>query len=566
MSDEKTTQFADADSLDGSELLGIVQGGTNVQSTTYAVSNFVNTRSFVQMGAFANGGGESGVAIGYYAQAFGPNPIAIGNGAYAEGVGNIAIGYHAAAPGNGTVAIGSHVYTHGVYTVAVGAQSYTNGNYAIAVGSYARAEASCIAMGYHAKGYDSNSIAIGSYAKSYGERSIAIGQQARAQAYVSIAIGAQSYANYKSVAIGFHTIAESIYSVAIGNWTECLASYSIAIGTYTYTVGQHAVALGPYTGASGSAAIALGAYTFARQNNSVAIGTHAVAEAQNGFALGAFASVQQDYSMVIGSSSVDITQGSLVVGGYPVEFDLHPSDHYQKFVGQTVPAIAATAVWSGDGWSITVSYPGNAGNGLFAEAVPGGSADQSLSINLEGNTLVFILGTDSGGDADPTKNTIAQIAALFPSNGFSFGSTGSSDTAISSLGLTQLSGGADNTPTIILTADGSSPDSSNMPAIWASSIATLTGRVTGAGNNIFSESDDAACFVLTPQLVYRTGDGFYHFIGTPTFTLENSTEGGAEWPIPTLTIDGDTGFLDITVVNTIELVNWMGHFKFETSQ
>ena len=566
MADEKTTQFSDAETLDGTELIGIVQSGANVQSTTYTVSNFVNTRTFVQMGKYANGGGESGVAIGYYSQAFGPNPIAIGNGAYAEGVGNIAIGYHASAPNNGTVAIGAHVYTHGAYTVAVGARSYANGTYAVAVGAYANAETSCIAIGYHAKGYNSNSIGIGSYAKGYGEKAIAIGQQAQAQSYSSVAIGAQSYAQDRAVALGFHAMALSNYSVSIGNWSECLTSYGVAIGTYTYTVGQHSVAVGSYSGASGAMAIALGAYTFARQNNSVAIGAHAVADATNAFALGASASAQQSYSMVIGSGSVDAVVGSFVVSGYPVDFQLRPSDHYQKFVGQTVPVVSATAEWSGDGWTITVSYPGNAGNGLYAEAVPGGGDDQSLSINLEGNTLVIILGTDSDGDADPTKNTIAQIAALFPSNGFSFGYTGSSDTAISDLGLTALTGGADGTPTIILTADGESPDSANMLTIWEGAIATLTGRVTGAGVNIFSSSDDAASFVLTPQLVYRTGDSLYHFIGTPTFTLENSTEGAVDWPVPTLTIDGDTSFLDITVVNEIEIVNWMGHFKFETSQ
>ena len=566
MSDEKTTQFPDADTLDGTELLGIVQSGANVQSTTYAVSNFVNTRSFVQMGKYANGGGESGVAIGYYAHSFGPNPIAIGNSAYAEGVGNIAIGYRAAAPNNGTIAIGSHVYTHGTYAVAVGSRSFANGNYAVAVGAYANAEASCIAIGYHAKGYNSNSIAIGSYAKGYGEKAIAIGRQAKAQNYVAIAIGAQSYAQYKAVALGFHSRALSDYSVSIGNWSECLASYSVAIGTYTYTVGSGAVAVGPYSGAAGTHSVSLGAYTFAHQNNSVAIGAHATANAQSAFALGSFASVQKDYSMVIGSGSVDATVGSLVVNGYPVDFQLRPCDHYQKFVGQTVPVVSATAEWSGDGWTITVSYPGNAGNGLYAEAVPGGSADQSLSVNLEGNTLVIILGTNSDGDADPTKNTITQIAGQFPSNGFSFSFTGSSDTAISDLGLTALTGGEDNTPTIILTADGNSPDSANMPTIWEGSIATLTGRVTGAGTSIFSESDDAACFVLTPLLVYRTGDSLYHFIGTPTFTLENATAGAMDWDVPTLSIDGDTSFLDITVVNNIETVNWMGHFKFETSQ
>ena len=567
MSDEKTSQFPDATTLDGTELIGVVQGGTNVQTTTYYVSNIVNTRSFVQMGKYANGGGEHGVAIGYYAQSYGPNAIAIGSGAYSDAGGSISLGYRATTDHQGAIAIGAHCYNHGNYAIAIGGRAFANGAYAIAVGAYASAETYCIAIGYHAKGYDTRSIAIGVYSKAYSNRSIAIGFQAKSQSYAGIAIGYNSYAHYKAIAIGVHARASSSYSISIGIGSECLAAYGMVIGSSAYTIGGHSIVIGSYSNALATKAVALGYQCSARAAYSVAIGARAESEGQASFSLGAYSTSAQDHSMVIGASSTDTCMGSLVIGGYPAEFVLRPADHYQKFVGQTIAGVAAVAEWSGDGWTITLSYtPGSAGNGFFAESLPGGSVNQSLSINLEGNTMVIILGTDSEGALDPTKNTVSQIAALFPSSGFSFQFTGASDTVISDLALTQLSGGVDGTPSVILTADGNSPAGNNTPSIWAGAVATLTGRVTGAGPNIFNGDDDAACFVLAPLLLYRDNDGNYTFVSDATFTLENSTEGAVDWDVPTLTIDGDTGFLDITVVNNIETVNWMAHFKFETSE
>ena len=570
MADEKTSQLSNAATLDGSEYLGIVQTGANVKTTTYAVSNFVNGRTFVQMGAHANGGGEAGVAIGYYAAAYGSNAIAIGNSAYGDSQGSISIGYHAATNNPGAIAIGSHSTNHGNYAISIGPRAQVNGDYAIAFGAYSSAESNCIAIGPYAKSYNSSSIAIGGSSKGYGNRSVALGYRAKANAYASVAIGYGSYADLRSVAIGARCKSFESYSVSIGMSAECLVSYSIAIGPYAYVIGQGGVAIGAYSNAQGERALALAPYASARAQYSVALGAHAETHGNSSLALGAFATTEQANSTVIGSGSSDLVMGSLVISGYPVEFTLRPCEHYQKFVGQTVAPTQASVQYGLEDGAAHIRFiydtPGTAGNAFFVESNVTGTPNADASLSFSDNILQVLLGSDGDDIYDPTKNTIAQIAALFPAHGFTFSYDGDSSITVNSLSEVPLSGGSDGTPSVVLTADGNSPTAVNTLAVWEQSIATLTGRVTGAGSNIFSGDDDAACFVLTPLLMYADDGGNYNFIGTPTFTLENSTEGAADWEVPTLAVDGDTGYLEVTVVNNAETVNWMAHFKFETSQ
>jgi hypothetical protein len=568
MSNEKTTQFADASTLDGTELVGIVQGETNVQSTTYNISNFVNTRTFVQMGKGAHGGTESGVAIGYYAYAIGTNQIAIGNSAYAVANQSISIGYRATTANQGAVSIGTHCYNHGNYAVAIGGHAFTNGTYAIAVGAYSSAEGHCIAIGAYAKAYTTYSIAIGQDAKAYGIKSVTIGYHAKTVSSNAVAIGYGSYAGYNSTAIGARARCFDQYSVSIGIGSECLASYSVAIGPYTYTLGSSGLAVGPYCHTLASKGIALGAYSVSRSSYSMAIGAHSTSAGIGATALGAFAESTNDHSIVLGSPSTDVVVGSLVINGYPVEAALTPSEHYQKFVGHTVAPIEANVIYSGEGWTITFTYdtPGPDGNAFIVESNVSGTPSASASVTFSDDTLQVLLGSDSDDVFDPTKNTIAQIAALFPSNGFSFAYTGPSDTVVTGLDVADFSGGIDGTPSGVLTADGNSPTSTNTLAMSNGAIATLTGRVTAANVGIFTDEGDAACFVLSPLLLYRDSGGTYNFVGTPTFTLENSTEGAVDWDVPTLAVDEDTGYLEVSVVNNAVEVWWMGHFKFETSQ
>lgn len=567
MSDEKTSQLPDAATLDGTELVGIVQGGVNVQTTTAYVANVINDRSYVQIGAFANGGGEQGVAIGFYAGAFGPNPIAIGNSAYAVGLNPIAVGYRADATNTGAIALGTSSAAHSTYAIAIGGHASSNGTYAIAMGGYASAEARCIAIGAYSKGWDNFSIAIGANSKAYGNYAIAVGYHAQSQSSGSITIGSYTYAQFKSVALGYRSHCSGEYAVCIGNFSECLATYCVAIGTGTYAVGTGSVAVGPYSGASSTKAISLGAYSHARAAYAVSIGAHSNAGAAHSFALGSFANTTYAYSMVIGSSTTDRVVGSLVIGGFPTEFALHPCEHYQKFIGATVPAASAVAVMDAIGVDsaigIVTATPGSAGNSYFlATTNPGVS--NTLGTSWDGTTLTILLGTDSDGNLDNTQNTLGNIASLFPTHGFTFSIEGPSDDVVVALIDVQFADGLDNTPGVLLTADGNSPGSTNQLALWSGSVATLTGRVTAAGTNIFTSSDDTACWVLTPLMVYRVDDGTYNFVGSPTFTMENNTAGASEWAAPELAISD--GFLEVAVVNTTEAVNWMAHFKFESSQ
>ena len=568
MSNEKTTQFADATALDGTELVGIVQGETNVQSTTYDISNFVNTRTFVQIGKGAHGGTESGVAIGYYAYAIGTNQIAIGNSAYAVANQSVSIGYRATTANQGAVAIGTHCYNHGNYAVAIGGHAFTNGTYAIAVGAYSSAEGHCIAIGAYAKAYTNYSIAIGQDAKAYGIKSVTIGYHAKTTSSNAVAIGYGSYAGYNSTAIGARARCFDQYSVSIGIGSECLSSYSVAIGPYTYTLGSSSQAIGPYCHTLAPKGIAFGAYAASHSAYSMAIGAHSTSAGVGSTALGAFAQSAQDHSIVLGSSSTDVVMGSLVIGGVPVDFALKPCEHYQKFIGHTIAPVKANVIYSGEGWTITITYdtPGPDGNVFVVESNDSGTPGDSASVTFSDNLLQILLGVDEEDVFDASKNTVAQIAALFPSNGFSFAYTGPSDTVVTGLDVADFSGGIDGAPSCVLTADGNSPGATNTLGMWNDAIATLTGRVTAADDTIFSSDGNAACFVLSPLLLYRDSGGAYNFIGTPTFTLENSTEGAADWDVPTLAVDEDTGYLEVTVVNTDEELNWMAHFKFETSQ
>ncbi len=60
---------------------------------------------------------------------------------------------------------------------------------------------------------------------------------------------------------------------------------------------------------------------------------------------------------------------------------------------------------------VTVDTPGPAGNDYSIEVVLGSEADQPMSTAVDGTEVTVTLGTDAGGDPNPTKNTADLVAA-----------------------------------------------------------------------------------------------------------------------------------------------------------
>src|ERR1044072_7140261 len=182
MANLKTSQLAYADTLDGNELVAIVQNGQSVQTTSYAIGNINNNQPTVHIGRDSEASGDYAIAIGYRAIATGPGGnTALGGRAAAYGGGNTSVGYQAVAVPYLATAIGLDAAATGFATLACGNNTSANNTYAIAIGGFAEAG------GYGAQG----GIAIGAYSQSFGEHSIALGFNARISegANYSVAIG-----------------------------------------------------------------------------------------------------------------------------------------------------------------------------------------------------------------------------------------------------------------------------------------------------------------------------------------------------------------------------------------
>ena len=572
----KTSDFPSAAPLTGEEPAGVVQDETNVQAETLAISSIVPLLPAVKVGAGAYTEGFSSIAMGS------GETVAVGS------TSTMAIGSGATVVGSLPLVIGSPTYVNGSYMVAVGQYSFASGgiNRSTMLGPQQECDASFVTgIGSQNLLGNANQVAIGRGIQTdvdTAENSVFIGSGfttvepafsvAIGHAYTGcygpycVVIGQTSKVVYRGVTVGFYSGFNSVpYSEA--------GESGIAIGTHNYLPHGPAVAIG-YDCLAVYAGVALGICLAATET--VAIGyscngasTRAVAIGSDittnnpGTVLGSQSTNYQNYSMVLGAQLSDpAIGGTFVHAGVPASSVLRPVIFHQKLIGGTVSPKEATAGWGGDGYTATVTYdtPGYAGNSFVLNVVEN-DANSPLAISFDGTNLDILLATD-----DPSTNTLLNIAALFPSNGFSFSYTSGFDASILAATLVNNFGnGTDGSPTTVLTCDGSGPSISNLPAIYANSLATVTGTVTGVTPDLFESTGDAASFTLAPVIVVRRSVS-YGFIGTPTFTMTSNTEGAADWDVPALTTAEDATLLEVAVTNTDADVNWMAHLVFEASQ
>ena len=573
----KTSDFPSAETLTGDELAGVVQDETNVQAETEAISYVVPLRPAVKVGYNAYTNGFSSIAIG------GGETVATGS--------------------TSTMAIGSGATVVGSLPIVIGSPTYVNGSYLTAVGQYS-----------FATGGINHSTLLGPRHECDASFSTGIGSQNLIGATNQVAIGhgidASSTEGESSVFIGtgFETVAPA-YSVAIGNtYTGCFGPYCVVIGQESSVV-YRGVTVGFYSGlgrvaydVAGESAIAIGHGAYIPRGPAIAIGygclavyngvalgsaltdaetvvigygtngegTRAVGIGQgltvvdNSVALGNLSATYQSYSTVLGSQLYDpAIGGSFITAGVPASSLLRPVVFHQKFIGSTISPKEATAGFGGDGYTATVTYDtvGSVGNSYVLNVVEN-DPDSPLALSFDGTNLDILLATD-----DPSTNTLLNIAALFPSNGFSFSYTsGFGASVLAATLVNNFGGGVDGSPTTVLTCDGNGPTINNLPAIYDDSLATVTGIVTGVTPDLLTEgSGDAAVFTLAPVIVVKR-EVSYGFIGTPTFTMTSDTDGASDWPVPVLTTAEDATLLEITVTNTDVDVNWMAHLVFEASQ
>lgn len=492
MTDRKTSQFPYTSNLAGDELIGVVQGGVNYQTTVDVINGRINNQLDVRIGHGSNAGSTStyAVAIGYNANAETNGTMAIGYDARSFSNGGLAIGYEAFTMTSWCTAIGYRSYARGESSIAIGHGAATFNNTSTAIGWYSHSEASYTQLvGYstYAGSDASHSAAFGSHARVFSQRSVAIGHNVEVQsncdygiaigerAYIgrgdsegtcanNIAIGKQASAAYTSnVAIGYqanyHTYRSVRSSTVVGGYAYSTANCGTAIGYDATAKGVYGVAVGAYASATAEGAVAIGTCSAARYG--VSIGWESGANAFNSVAIaGAYAGYA--YSTIIGRNAHDCCIGSFVTRGQnSTGMPLIPTDHVQRFFG----------------------------------------------ITTTGNQ------------------------------------------------------------TVVLTADGNSANSAaNVPAMDRGSVTRLTGTVIGYLGTDFDNASDTACFVLDPLLVIRLAAGPYTFVGTPTFTMENSTEGASGWAVPTLTFDSGSNSLFITVNNDAAQILWMGFMRFEASR
>jgi hypothetical protein len=535
MTDLKTTAFEAAATLDGSEIVGIVQAGDDVQTTIALI------------GAYVSGG----IHLTPY-----------------SGMTNLTIG------------LGAHHYSGAVDSIAIGFNSYVN-NVGVAIGSYASASGVLsIALGDQAKTYGAYDISIGYHAKSRDGYTIAIGADSYAKDYASIAIGKGSSGFATGIAIGESAYAHGFRALAIGtNAMVCNSYYGIAIG------------LGAIVGLShGSVAIGYRSSANSNSNHSVCIGSHAACYAYNGVAIGQYAhssgtggiafgyrAVATTNSVAIGTEANAIVIGSFVVTGFPGSAT--PTETSFKLVTITTGSTAATYVWSDIPLSytatVTFDIPGDTGNSAtFAIDASTGPLNRALQGNHMSTTFQLVLATDGAGVLDASQNTLLNIASLFSSSGFSFSYTSGHDSDVVDFPIiaSNLQGGIGPGPgTVVMSADQTSPTNLNTPSMPFLTVAMVSATIVGYQHNLIGQGgapNDAANFTMSPVIIYRNNAGDYSIIGTPTFILTNSTSGASDWSVPTLNITG-TGDSSIIEVGVFDQnsgdIQWLAFVDFQSS-
>lgn len=546
MADMKTSEFTVADTLDGTEIIGIVQSGADKKTTVALVSTYVEAglvlRPYAALSFFAIGQG----AISYYS-----GGIAIGYNAY--GGGGIAIGKNATAPGQFTLAIGNDALAlDDGASVAIGASAIAISR-GVAIGGRANAPPYAVAMGHYAA-TGTNGVVIGSFAYGY-DNSIVIGYRANG-----------TYSN--TVAIG-HNTNSSQYSITIGK------SATTVNGDYGVT---RAIAIGYNSTAQHNHAIAIGDGSSATNNSAIAIGNGAVAGGLHSMAFGVSSS-PHPWSISFGSFGAQ-TAGAFNVSGHPSYFDddIIPTTTNVKLAGVTGPTDAATIEISDSSFTITVTYaiPGTIGNAAtFAIDASTGPTNRTLNFSVTDTTFILILATDGSGALDASQNILSNFASLFVGTNFNYSYTAGHDSDVLDIGLdaTNLMGGDGvySNP-FILTADQNPPITSNTPALRNMVISNVTCTVLGWQISLLrgiSGPNDSASFKMAPVTIYRTTDGNYHILGTPTFTLLNSTIGGASWTVPVLNIinNGADSIIAIKVADqSTSWITWVAFLNFESNK
>lgn len=355
MSDEKTSQLSEADlPLNGNEIVGIVQDGRNVQTTTSAIANIPFAGESIAIGALSYAASfPFNIAIGYYAHAPYGLGVAIGQYATLLGIGATAIGYNARA-NTSSAAIGNDSEAE-IACVAIGGFAVARNAYSVAIGVDAFASNGAIAVGYRAFTNGAGSVVLGPY--SYANNAngaVAIGYKATATYDKALAAGYHAIAGLRGVSVGYHAgfFGSAQASVAIGAASQNTGPYSVAVGSYANTSGESAVAIGAYAYAKTNGT-ALGHSAYANPG-AVAIGDSAHAAGAYSVALGPGAISNNSASIVLGFGAQDQMIGEFVVNGFPAfGSPLFAFDRYQKMVATTNDTDTTSAIMTSDGNSAT---------------------------------------------------------------------------------------------------------------------------------------------------------------------------------------------------------------------
>jgi hypothetical protein len=294
-----TSNFSAAETIDGSEIIGIVQGGSNVRTTTAAIKSY----AIADIGYSTT----TALAIGHGASS-GPNGVSLGVEADVRNTKGIAIGYHSYASYDNTIAIGTTASTTGNYDVSIGFAASSSYAASIAIGSHSGAGgAHSLGLGYHAQAANTDAIAIGT--------------SSGATANCAVAIGLHSGASgARSLGLGYHTQASSTDAIAIGSGSAVTANYAVAIGAYSAANGANSLSFGYHTRTANVYAIAIGDGAFVSGGGSLAIAMAGPAEnyASSSILIGGWSgiSVGGTDSVVIGNHSSAILKNSIAVGLY----------------------------------------------------------------------------------------------------------------------------------------------------------------------------------------------------------------------------------------------------------
>ena len=220
-----------------------------------------STTNSIVIGAAATASANNDIAIGQNADCLGSgNNIVIGSSTN-SGYGiqssvwrAIAIGFQAevftgqsdgicigtntwvkSGTGEGGISIGDTARGLGSSVVIGWNASHTSGGGSIVIGESASSSTSdATVIGKSATGNGGGSVAVGDLAQSPGTNSVAVGQGANAASTEAVAIGRNTYANVRSVALGYATCYGQ-YGTAIGYSSDVDAGcdYSIALGGST---------------------------------------------------------------------------------------------------------------------------------------------------------------------------------------------------------------------------------------------------------------------------------------------------------------------------------------------